>query len=110
MERPLVHPADWQSATFAGYSVLRLETVPYPVSTSYEQDATAKGIYLHGFSQGWDEGIRASFPLRSTPFDIPRRTDSDKVWREGYDAGLKLGVDRLQEYWRSKKPNKTNGH
>jgi hypothetical protein len=101
---PLVHPLSWQSDTFSIYSVLRLEPIPFPSISRYDHDPTAKGIYLHGFSLGWDEGLRASFPLRSTPFDVPAREDADKVWREGYSAGLTLGVQRENDYRRSKRP------
>jgi hypothetical protein len=101
---PVVHPVGWQSDTFAIYSVLRLEPIPFPASTPYDHDPTAKGIYLHGFSLGWDDGLRFYMPLRSTPFDVPAREDTDKVWREGYNAGMTLGIQRESGYSKSKQP------
>ena len=104
-EKPVVHPTGWQDETFAAYAVLRREPVPYPAATRYQQDPTANGIYLHGFSLGWDEGLRACFPLRSTPFDVPLREDTDKIWREGYSAGARLATDRLLQYRMYPKPS-----
>jgi hypothetical protein len=103
-QSPVVHPVSWQSDTFAIYSVLRLEPIPFPPSTPYDQDPTAKGIFLDGFSLGWDDGLRDSFPLRSTSFDVPSREDSYKVWSDGYRAGLKLGGQREIDYRTSKHP------
>ena len=104
-EAPEVHPAGWQDGTFAAYGVLRREPVPYPASIPYQHDPTANGIYLNGFSLGWDEGLRGCLPLRSTPFDVPRREDTDRIWREGYSAGTQLAIDRYLQYIMYPKPN-----
>lgn len=93
-----MHPAGWRDVTYADYGILRREPVPYPTSTPYKDDPTANGVYLHGFSVGWDDGLRGFMGLRSTPFELPAREDTDRIWRQGYNAGLEVGVDKLLQY------------
>ncbi|HXF09589.1 MAG TPA: hypothetical protein VN625_02310 [Desulfuromonadaceae bacterium] len=97
VQSPATHPANWQSGRFSAYGILRVQPVPYPSSTPYDNDATAKGIFLHGFSTGWDDGIMNEFPLRSTPLGVPGRVDTYETWRTGYKAGHLLGIEKFLE-------------